>query len=392
MAFDFLKILKGLRLRPVASTAVSQKGDLEALDTGGKMNYHNGTTASPVVTESHTATLTNKTLTSPDITILDNTLKFQETAAASEVIEMTAPTDLDASWTMTLPPNAGTIDYVLRTNGAGATSWVPPTIDAVPTGVVVPFAGASASTPPGWFLCYGQAVSRVTYVNLFTLIGETYGAGDSVTTFNIPDLRGRAAVGKDDMGGVAANRMTSAGSGVDGLTLGAVGGAQTHTLTTAQLAAHLHAATGLTATASASSVSGTVGGSDGTHTHTFTSGNNSVNHTHTFSGSTSSDGAYNTAFSNGGAGSGIEDTGDAGGSLQTAANHTHTYSGTTSNQSANHTHSGTTDVTGSGHDHAFTLTAAAQAIAMGGSTANTGGGDAHNNTQPSIILNYIIKY
>lgn len=56
------KFFKGLRLFPVASTAVSEKGDIEVLDTGGKINYHNGTTASPVVTESHTATLTGKTL------------------------------------------------------------------------------------------------------------------------------------------------------------------------------------------------------------------------------------------------------------------------------------------------------------------------------------------
>jgi hypothetical protein len=56
------KFFKGLRIFPVASTAVSEKGDIEVLDTGGKINYHNGTTASPVVTEAHASTLTNKTL------------------------------------------------------------------------------------------------------------------------------------------------------------------------------------------------------------------------------------------------------------------------------------------------------------------------------------------
>lgn len=60
-------------------------------------------------------------------------------------------------------------------------------------------------------------------------------------TITLPDLRGRVGVGKDDMGGSAASRMTSGGSGVAGATLGAAGGAQTHTLTTAQLAAHAHA-------------------------------------------------------------------------------------------------------------------------------------------------------
>jgi hypothetical protein len=56
------KIKKGLQLKPVSSTGVSELGDLESLTSSGKLNYHNGTTASPVTTEAHTATLTNKTI------------------------------------------------------------------------------------------------------------------------------------------------------------------------------------------------------------------------------------------------------------------------------------------------------------------------------------------
>ena len=102
-----------------------------------------------------------------------------------------------------------------------------------PTGVVLPFAGASA--PTGWLLCFGQTVSRTTYASLFTALGTSYGAGDGSTTFALPDLRGRIPGGKDNMGGSAASRLTTGGSGVDGATLGASGGAQTHTLTNAQL-------------------------------------------------------------------------------------------------------------------------------------------------------------
>jgi len=102
-----------------------------------------------------------------------------------------------------------------------------------PAGVVLPFAGSTA--PTGWLLCFGQAVSRTTYADLFTALGTTYGAGDGATTFALPDLRGRIPGGKDNMGGSAASRLTTAGSGVDGVTLGASGGAQTHTLTNAQL-------------------------------------------------------------------------------------------------------------------------------------------------------------
>ena len=39
-----------------------------------------------------------------------------------------------------------------------------------------------------WFLCNGQAISRTTYNELFTLIGTTYGPGDGSTTFNLPDF------------------------------------------------------------------------------------------------------------------------------------------------------------------------------------------------------------
>lgn len=109
------------------------------------------------------------------------------------------------------------------------------------TGTVLDFAGTTA--PTGWLMCYGQAVSRATYPNLFAKIGTTFGAGDGTTTFNLPDTRGRAVIGKDDMGGTAANRVTTAGGGIDGATLGASGGAQTHQLTAAQMPAHTHANT-----------------------------------------------------------------------------------------------------------------------------------------------------
>jgi microcystin-dependent protein len=105
---------------------------------------------------------------------------------------------------------------------------------SLPPGMVVPFAANMA--PSGWLLCSGAAVSRATFADLFAVIGTTFGAGDGTTTFNLPDLRGRLLVGKDDMGGTAASRVTSGGSGVSGTVLGAVGGNQllqqhTHTAT-----------------------------------------------------------------------------------------------------------------------------------------------------------------
>lgn len=113
-----------------------------------------------------------------------------------------------------------------------------PTAAALPPGIMLPYAGPTA--PTGWLLCYGQAVSRTTYAALFLALGTTHGAGDGSTTFGLPDMRGRVPVGRDTMGGTAAGRMTTAGSGVDGATLGAVGGAETHTLTTPQIPSHTH--------------------------------------------------------------------------------------------------------------------------------------------------------
>lgn len=59
--------------------------------------------------------------------------------------------------------------------------------EASPPGAVTAFAGVNA--PKGWLLCNGDAVSRTQYPALFATIGDTYGAGDSATTFNLPDLR-----------------------------------------------------------------------------------------------------------------------------------------------------------------------------------------------------------
>ncbi|WP_273727467.1 phage tail protein [Brucella gallinifaecis] len=109
---------------------------------------------------------------------------------------------------------------------------------AVPVGEFKSFAG---DVPPqGWLLCYGQAVSRSVYAALFAVIGIKFGQGDGGSTFNVPDLRGRILVGRDDMGGTAANRVTTAVSGIDATKVGSVGGAQGVALTIDQLAEHDH--------------------------------------------------------------------------------------------------------------------------------------------------------
>lgn len=95
-----------------------------------------------------------------------------------------------------------------------------------PVGTVSMFAGSSA--PAGHLLCDGSAIPRTTYPELYALIGTTYGSGDGVSTFNLPNLKGRVVVGRD-----------TAQTEFD--TLGEFNGTKTVTQTVAQLAKHTHA-------------------------------------------------------------------------------------------------------------------------------------------------------
>lgn len=66
---NLFKFLRGISMVPKATTEIDELGELEVLNTTNKMNFHNGTSASPVVTESHAATLTNKTIDADTNTI-----------------------------------------------------------------------------------------------------------------------------------------------------------------------------------------------------------------------------------------------------------------------------------------------------------------------------------
>jgi microcystin-dependent protein len=247
------------------------------------------------------------------------------------------------SATFTLPSSNGNAGELLQSNGDGTTSW---SAAGVPAGTVVPYAGITA--PTGWALCYGQALSRSLYSNLFSIVATTYGAGDGSTTFNLPDLRGRLIYGKDDMGGVAANTIITA-YGIDGSALGAGGGSQNRTLSIAEIPSHSHSVN-LTGTTDTS----------GTHTHPYKdayfaeSGGNNAYGSNVYGLSSGSDFDNNFRFRS---------------------------------RSNTHIITPTDDVnplTAAGGVHSHTIT-------LSGVTGNSGSGTAFSILNPGRILNYLIK-
>jgi microcystin-dependent protein len=221
--------------------------------------------------------------------------------------------------------------------------------DPIPPGVIIAFGGTAA--PSGWLLCDGSAVSRTTFAALFAAISTAYGPGDGSTTFNVPDLRGRTTVGKDDIGGSAANRLqvSTTINTTSSSTSATVASAANLTIGMVAVSANLPAGATITA----------------------------------ISGTTLTLSAAATATATGVAVrfsllSDAQTLGASGGSqvhtlvIAQMPAHTHPYNDWNS--------------LGGG------TVAAGSNFGLGNPTGSTGGGQPHSNLQPSLMTNFIIKF
>ena len=236
---------------------------------------------------------------------------------------------------------------------------------AIPVGTIQSYAGASA--PSGWLLCDGAAVLRTTYADLFSLIGEAFGAGDTTTTFNVPDLQRRMPVGKGTSDTIGDS---------DGLAEGSRGLTHTHSVP-----AHYHGKGTLNITSS------------GTHT-------TSISHDHASfnaSGYTGYDGAHTHGINS-------AETGGDGGNRYVIKSVGPTYITTAGGvqiieTSATHRHPITlgVDVPSFSANSASTGAHTHASGDFSGSVGNTGGEDGDSafdsgaGGQPYLIVNYIIR-
>lgn len=92
--------------------------------------------------------------------------------------------------------------------------------------------------PSGWLWMDGSAYSTTVYPTLFAAIGYTYGGGGG--SFNVPDMRGRVAVGLDNINGNDAGRLAGNAFTTARDTIGGSIGENLHTMTIAELVSHFH--------------------------------------------------------------------------------------------------------------------------------------------------------
>ena len=159
---------------------------------------------------------------------------FNTTISNSFIGNQTLTTTSQVSDEIILNRTTGTTG-IFKTTVGTITSAIP----TPPVASIMAFAGATA--PTDWLFCDGAEVQRSVYNQLFQAIGTQYGTPSTSSVFKLPDLRGRFALGKDNMsnpglGQGSADRVTSPVA--DGLGLGA--GDEKKTMAKENLPDHEH--------------------------------------------------------------------------------------------------------------------------------------------------------
>lgn len=229
---------------PISTDAKSVGDDhLRLLKSVLKTTFPNAT--KPFYFPSTVAKTANYTVLSTD----DKKTFLLDTTAGSFNLTLPALAAGDAGWSIDfIKTNAGTsAAFILPASGtltSGEISGLTSTRRCIPGRRCTAF-----WTGTEWFLtrALGVPVASILKHGLTTLpVGYEWANGttlasaalypdfNAVAGLGVHDLRGRVVAGKDDMGGVSANRLTGLSGGLNGDTMGAVGGAETHTNTSAQ--------------------------------------------------------------------------------------------------------------------------------------------------------------
>lgn len=136
-----------------------------------------------------------------------------------------------------LVKSGGTLSFLNGTNGdllqiiGGSIVFNSTVSGSSPVGSIMPY--PAATIPNGWLLCNGALYGRTSAnlnpePNLFAVIGTTYGAGDGLTNFAVPDLRGMFVRGFDDGRGIDPLRAlgTQQAFGIEGHDHGGITGTE----------------------------------------------------------------------------------------------------------------------------------------------------------------------
>jgi microcystin-dependent protein len=186
------------------------------------------------------------------------------TGGYTKTFNTTLSSSIISSKAEPIPNRSKTDDFVLvfRSSTSGLLKQSRDTFIAdlgLPIGAILPYAGSSA--PYGFLFCDGGEVERGKFSDLYDIIGTAYNGNDplvGVNTFRIPDLRGRFALGRDNMdNGITVPNSTGGyvegGGGVVGRVsgtepqnVGQSSGASTQTLLIRNLPDHEHDMVGST--------------------------------------------------------------------------------------------------------------------------------------------------